>query len=110
LIAEETRHGLDFWVDEVKTRLRTLVLLPAKMDTLLSRLEHGDLAVRIPEVDRRVRQLERATRQLVASILFFALFLGGIQLYLAGQSPLWELLLAGAGLSLVWLLMTGRRP
>jgi predicted unusual protein kinase regulating ubiquinone biosynthesis (AarF/ABC1/UbiB family) len=109
LIAEETRHGLDFWVDEVKTRLRTLVLLPAKMDTLLSRLEHGDLAVRIPEVDRRVRQLERATRQLVASILFFALFLGGIQLYLAGQSPLWELLLAGAGLSLVWLLMTGRR-
>jgi hypothetical protein len=96
-------------VEEAKTRLLTLVLLPAKMDAVLSRLEHGDLAVRVPEVDHRVRQLERAARQLVASILFFALFLGGIQLYLAGQSPLWEMLLAGAGLSLIWVLITGRR-
>lgn len=109
LVVEEARHGLDFWVEEAKTRLRTLLLLPTKMDAVLSRLEHGDLAVRVPEVDRRVRQLERATRQLVASILFFALFLGGIQLYLEGRSPLWEMLLAGAGLSLIWMLMTGRR-
>lgn len=109
LVAEESRFGMDVLLEEVKTYVRSLVSLPVKMDSVLTRLERGEVAVRIPEVDRRVTRLERAVRQLVAAILFFALFLGGLQLYLAGNSPQWELLLVGAGLSLIWVLVTGRR-
>jgi predicted unusual protein kinase regulating ubiquinone biosynthesis (AarF/ABC1/UbiB family) len=109
LVAEESRFGLDILVEGIKTRLQTLMSLPVKMDAVLSRLERGEVAVRIPEVDRRVRRLERAVRQLVASIMFTALLLSGILLYLAGSSPLWQILLLGAGLSLIWVILTGRR-
>lgn len=109
LVAEESRFGMDVLLEEVKTYLRSLVSLPVRMDAVLKRLERGEVAVRIPEVDRRVRRLERAVLQLVSAILFTALLLTGMLLYLASESPFWQILLAGAGLSLIWVIVTGRR-
>jgi len=109
LVAEESKFGLDVLLEEAKTYLRSLVSLPVKMDAVLTRLERGEVAVRIPEVDRRVRRLEKAVRQMVSAILFTALLLTGMLLYLASESPFWQILLAGAGLSLVWVIVTGRR-
>jgi predicted unusual protein kinase regulating ubiquinone biosynthesis (AarF/ABC1/UbiB family) len=109
LVAEESRLGMDILLEEIKTYFRSLVSLPVKMDTILTKLERGDVAVRVPEVDRRVMRLERVVHQLVASIIFTGLILSGMLLYLAGSSPLWQILLMGAGLSLVWVIVTGRR-
>ena len=109
LVAEESRFGMDILLEEAKTYLRSLVSLPVKMSAVLTMLERGEVAVRIPEVDRRVTRLERAVRQLVSAILFTALLLTGMLLYLASESPFWQILLAGAGLSLVWVIVTGRR-
>jgi predicted unusual protein kinase regulating ubiquinone biosynthesis (AarF/ABC1/UbiB family) len=109
LIAQESKIGLDFLLDEIKTRLRTLASLPVKMDAVLSRLERGDVAMRVPELDRRVRRLERVIRQLVAAILFAALLLGGIQLYQAGSNPLGEILMVGAGLIFLWVIIISGR-
>jgi len=100
---------MDVLLEEAKTYLRSLVSLPVKMSAVLTMLERGEVAVRIPEVDRRVTRLERAVRQLVSAILFTALLLTGMLLYLASESPFWQILLAGAGLSLVWVIVTGRR-
>lgn len=108
LISEEARFNWDFWVNEVKTRLVALLSLPVKVDSILLRLERGEIAVRTPELNRRATRLERAVRQLVAAFLFAAMFLGGILLYLAGRTPVGEILLVVSGLCFLWLIFAGR--
>ena len=110
MMAEEGRTaGLETILSELGTLARSLVVLPKKMDSLLGKLERGEVAVRAPEVSQQVSQLERAIRQLTAGIIFIGLLLGSIQLYLAQQRTFGGLLLAGAGLSLIWMVLNGRR-
>jgi predicted unusual protein kinase regulating ubiquinone biosynthesis (AarF/ABC1/UbiB family) len=110
MMAEEGRTaGLESLLSELGTLARLFVLLPKKMDTLLGKLERGEVAVRAPEVSQQIGQLERAIRQMTGGILFVGLLLGSIQLYLAQQRTFGGILLVGAGLSLIWLLQNGRR-
>ena len=53
--------------------------------------------------------MERAIRQVAVGIIFAALLLGSVQLYLSSASPFWQVLLAGAVLSLVWVFVEGIR-
>lgn len=101
LVAEEAATGREYWLEEIGTLARSLLSVPTKMDRLLARLERGDVAVRAPEVSRQVNRLEAALRQATAALLFAALLLGGIQLYLAGQERFGQILIAGAGLCLL---------
>ena len=110
MMAQEGRTaGVETILSELGTLARSLVVLPKKMDTLLGKLEHGEVAVRAPEVSQQVSRLERAIRQLTAGIIFIGLLLGSIQLYLAQQRTFGGLLLAGAGLGFIWMLLNGRR-
>jgi predicted unusual protein kinase regulating ubiquinone biosynthesis (AarF/ABC1/UbiB family) len=109
LIAQEARQGAEFWIEEAKTRLRTIISLPLKVDSLFARLERGDVAMRTPELNRQVKQLERAIRQLVAALLFAVLLLGGLQLYLNGERGFGQVLFGGAILCLLWILFLSRR-
>lgn len=59
---------------------RILVGLPRRLDDLAARAERGELAVRAPEVERRLRGLERAMSRVGAAIVFAALFVGGVML------------------------------
>ena len=54
--------------------------LPQRVDTLIDRVEEGGIAVQTPQLDRRVRSLERTGRRAISAILFAALFIGGILL------------------------------
>ena len=76
---------------------------------MLTRIERGEVAVRTPEMTPHIQRLERALRQVSGSIFFAALLMGSIQLYLGGQDSLSALLLAGAGLSILWMLLNGRK-
>ncbi len=109
LIAEEARVGWDFWWDEIKKQVKVAFSVPLKMDAILSQLERGDIAVRTPEVIRRITALDWSIRKLIGAILFAALLLSGTQFYLVGKSPLGEILLLGAGLCLLWVLFIQRR-
>jgi len=109
LIAQEARKGAEFWIEEAKSRLGALVSLPMRFDTLLARLERGDLAVRAPEINQQVVQLERAVRRLADAVIFSALLVGGLQVWMNGQTLLGEILLGGALLSILWILLFGRR-
>jgi hypothetical protein len=46
---------------------------------------------------------------MVGAVIFIALLLGGVQLYLAREKPFGEVLLAGSALALIWILLAGRR-
>jgi predicted unusual protein kinase regulating ubiquinone biosynthesis (AarF/ABC1/UbiB family) len=110
MMAEDGRTaGVETILSELGTLARSLVFLPKKMDSLLGKLERGEVAVRAPEVSQQVSQLERAIRQLTAGIIFTGLLLGSIQLYLAQQRTFGGLLLAGAGLSLIWMYLNRRQ-
>ena len=105
LIADETTGaGLDYWLGEATDWLRTLAGLPRQLETVLGRLERGQMQVVMPQVARQMGALDRTMRRLLGGIIFAALLFGGTQFYLAGHMLSGELLLAGAGLALVWAL------
>jgi predicted unusual protein kinase regulating ubiquinone biosynthesis (AarF/ABC1/UbiB family) len=107
MIAEEIRSGPSTWIEEGLTLARAMMSVPRKMDTLLAKMERGEIAVRSPEISRQVSRLEIGLRQVAAAIVFAALLLGGIQLWIAVQETLAMFLFGGAGLSLVILAVAG---
>lgn len=110
LIEQESQaYGRETWLNELSSIIRSMVSVPKKIDTILGKMDRGEIVVRAPEVSQQVSQLEGALRQIAGGIIFTALLLGGIQFYLADQSPFGEILLGGAGISLAWTFLTGRR-
>ncbi len=109
LIADETRAaGRDF-LEELRVMGRAFLGMPVKMDAILDKLERGEVAVRAPEVMRQVNRLEMAIYRLVAGVVFGSLLLGGVLLLMAGLPGLGYVMLGGALLSLLWILLAGRR-
>jgi succinate dehydrogenase/fumarate reductase cytochrome b subunit len=70
---------------------------------LINNLERGDISVRSPEISQQVNRLERAVHRITGTILFTALLLGGIQLYLGDEKTLGAILLGFAAISLSWM-------
>ena len=109
LITQEARTGAEFWIGEAKSRIGAMLSMPLRLDALMAHIERGDLAVRAPEVNQRIVGLERAIRRLADTVIFAALLIGGLQLYLDGQIVLGQVLLGGAFLSFLWIFLFGRR-
>ena len=53
---------------------------PGLWATRATQLEDGRIAVRTPQLDKRVATLERTGRRLISAVLFAALLIGGILL------------------------------
>jgi predicted unusual protein kinase regulating ubiquinone biosynthesis (AarF/ABC1/UbiB family) len=109
LMIQEAKTGREAWLSELEKLARTMLALPLRTDQMLSRMERGELIVRNPELNQQVRRLESSMRQLVLGIVFTALLLGGVQLYLAEEAVFAALLLIAALLVLLGLLGNGRR-
>ena len=58
--------------------LSALARLPQRVDALATRLDRGELAVRSPEVEQRLRVLDGSVRRATSAILFTALLLAGV--------------------------------
>ena len=56
----------------------TLARLPRRLDELATRLDRGQVAVRAPEVDRRLRSIERSVSRLGSVLVFTALLIAGV--------------------------------
>lgn len=108
LIAEEVRTGWDFWLGESEKLARTLIFLPGRLDNTITRLEHGDISVHTPEVTQQTQRLEGAIRRATFGVIFAALLLGGIQLYLADEFWLGGILFVGALFTLVKIIFNGQ--
>jgi predicted unusual protein kinase regulating ubiquinone biosynthesis (AarF/ABC1/UbiB family) len=108
LIAQEVRVG-ETLLAEARNLVRVLVSIPLKMDTMLGKMSRGEIAVQAPEISRQVKHMENSLRQINRSIVFAALFIGGVQLYLAHAYPFGELLLGISILGLLWGWIAGQR-
>ncbi|MDM7854176.1 ABC1 kinase family protein [Cellulomonas alba] len=56
---------------------RSLLALPARTDRLLTLAERGDLSLRTPMLDQRVRELDRSVQRIAMAIVFTALLVAG---------------------------------
>ena len=109
LIAEEVTSGWEFWLDELGDLARALLSLPKQTEAMLSKMERGELAVRVPQLTEQVSRLELAARRMVGGTIFAALLLGGVQLYVAGQMGFGSALFGGAAAALIWIMLAGWR-
>jgi predicted unusual protein kinase regulating ubiquinone biosynthesis (AarF/ABC1/UbiB family) len=109
LISEEIKDGRESWLAELESLARALLIMPKRVDLLLTKMESGEFAVRAPELSQQVQHLENALRQVAAGIVFTGTLLGGIQLYLGGRPLLAGVIACFSLTSLIWLLRAGRK-
>jgi predicted unusual protein kinase regulating ubiquinone biosynthesis (AarF/ABC1/UbiB family) len=69
-----------------------LARLPQRGDALATRIDRGELAVRSPEVEQRLRVLDASQRRTTSAILFAALLIGGVLLRPSDEVLSWVLL------------------
>lgn len=108
LIREEAGEIWEQVLKDAVTWGSLLLNLPRRLDSTLTKLESGKIAVRTPELERRLGHLEHANRKLVGAVVFAALLSGGIQLTLGGATIPGGILLAVAVLTLGWVLFSGK--
>ena len=109
LIAEEAVSGWEFWLGEAEKFVRAAFAVPLRLEATLGQMERGELSVRVPQIAEQVSRLELAVRRMVGGVIFAALLVGGVQLYLAGQMLFGGVLLGGALTALGWVLLAGRQ-
>ena len=100
IMAEEAGRFQQNWMAEAGKLARTMLAFPNRIEQVLIKLEHGDITVRTPEIDRHIRQLERIMRDIIIVVIFASFFLGAIQLYLGEHANLAIISLVGAFISL----------
>ena len=85
---------------ELAKQATTLLQLPSKLDDLVARLERGELSVRQPEVERRLRLLNGSVSRIGSTALFGILLFAGLQLQ-ATSATLGGILLGLSALPLI---------
>jgi predicted unusual protein kinase regulating ubiquinone biosynthesis (AarF/ABC1/UbiB family) len=56
----------------------TVGRLPGRIDDLISRFDAGDVIIRNPELESRIRALDSSVRRATSGLLFVGIFLGGL--------------------------------
>jgi predicted unusual protein kinase regulating ubiquinone biosynthesis (AarF/ABC1/UbiB family) len=58
----------------------TLAGLPRRLDEVITRVDRGQVAIRTPDVDRRLRSIERVISRAVSAVVFATLLFAGVLL------------------------------
>lgn len=88
--------------------VQTLVALPGRADRVLTTIERGELSVRTPLVELRLRRLDRSLNRMTAAVVFAALLVAGALLW-ASAPLLAQILMVAAILPLLAVVFGGRR-
>lgn len=104
LVKSELGGNWEMWWGEIEVLLRSLISLPRRLDGMLGQVERGELQVQAPGVERHLANIEKNLQGLTGGVLFAALFIGGIQLVLAGFSLPGFILLGSALIPLLVIL------
>ena len=107
LLAEETGSNWQFWLSEAGNYAQTLLAIPPKAESVLRKLDSGNLAVRLPSTERQLELINRQARRLVNAVLFLGLLTNSTWLYLNQQHTL-AAILGTASLLALWRASTAR--
>jgi len=89
------------------TYANTLARLPRRLDELATRLDRGQVAVQAPEVDRRLRSIDRSVGRLASALVFATLLIAGVLLRPTDEVLGW-VLMASSALPLLHVILTSR--
>jgi predicted unusual protein kinase regulating ubiquinone biosynthesis (AarF/ABC1/UbiB family) len=111
LVQEEasSAFSLDNILKQVGDVVQAFVALPSQASRLFAQVESGGLTVQSPQVTGEVRALGRSVDRLTGGVIFAAFLLGGVMLLDGGNSQLGGGLLGAAGVTLLWVLLGGRK-
>ncbi len=108
LLAEEVSQDWEVWAGELGKIGRNLLEAPLRINRLLERLEKDRLSVHVPEVEQQTRRVEPMLKRLSSVLLFSALLLAGVQLFLAGYQAAGTSMGVTGSLILLWSLVRHR--
>jgi predicted unusual protein kinase regulating ubiquinone biosynthesis (AarF/ABC1/UbiB family) len=108
LVSDEVGSNWRVWLDEIGNVLKELIGLPSRAGHILTQMEHGDLSVQMPSVNRQVASLERAVNRLTGSVVFSALLISGLIFYKDGNNLVSGILFTGSGLVMLWSVFSNR--
>lgn len=77
LLRDESGNVVQDVLKEAVSIAGVAVRLPKRLDALATHLEDGTIAVKTPDLDRRVARLERTARRLIGAVLFAAFLIAG---------------------------------
>ena len=89
------------------TYAHTLARLPRRLDELATRLDRGQVAVQAPEVDRRLRSIDRSVGRLASALVFATLLIAGVLLRPTDEVLGW-VLMTGSAVPLLHVIITSR--
>jgi predicted unusual protein kinase regulating ubiquinone biosynthesis (AarF/ABC1/UbiB family) len=108
LLTEETGNLINELIPIVLEQIRALAVLPARMESTLSKIERGEMMVTAklaPELDNQIQRLTKAANRVAGSVVFTAFLLTGSVLYINSERILGGVFL---GLGAISLLLTAR--
>jgi predicted unusual protein kinase regulating ubiquinone biosynthesis (AarF/ABC1/UbiB family) len=108
LVAEEGGDWLEVLLRWLEREGRALATLPSRLDSMLVKIERGEMTVTAkaaPELDHSLERLIRAVNRLVAVIAFGVLLMIAVLLYISGEPVLGGIGLAFALLAALWALL-----
>lgn len=108
LMSEEGGSNWRVLLDTLGEMVKALAALPSQAGRVLDRIERGELSVQSPQLARRIDRVEKAVNRLGGSVIFAALFLGGVLLVDAGRIVAGGALLAASLVTFLWILLSGR--
>jgi predicted unusual protein kinase regulating ubiquinone biosynthesis (AarF/ABC1/UbiB family) len=108
LISEEGGSSWSVVLDTLGEIVKELAALPSRAGRALEKMERGELAVQSPQLERRIRRLENSINRLGGSVIFAALFLGGVLLADGGRALAGGALLAVSLAVFLWILFGGK--
>jgi predicted unusual protein kinase regulating ubiquinone biosynthesis (AarF/ABC1/UbiB family) len=107
LISDEGGSTFKTVLAEATKIFQVLIGLPGRTDRVLSMLERGELNVRTPLLEMRVKQLERSVSRINGGLVFGALLIAGAVVY--STDPVFgKWLMGGSALVLAWVTIRGR--
>lgn len=105
LIAEDIASSKESWLKTLGILAQKMLTLPQRTDTMLEKMERGELQVRDPQLTEQMRRVELVVRKMMAAILFSGLLLAGVQLLLGGQVQAGRIFLALSVVVLLWIFL-----
>jgi predicted unusual protein kinase regulating ubiquinone biosynthesis (AarF/ABC1/UbiB family) len=108
LMAEEGGSNWRVILDTLGEIVKELAALPSRAGRVLEKIENGEMSVQSPQLARQISRLEKSVNRLGGSVIFAALFVGGVWLVDAGRIASGGALLAGSLATFLWILLSGR--
>jgi predicted unusual protein kinase regulating ubiquinone biosynthesis (AarF/ABC1/UbiB family) len=104
IITEEAKHDWSYWAKEAGDIARKLIALPMRADSVMSKLERGEIVVKDPQLTENVRKLEKTVSKAIGGIIFAAFLLASVQLSIVDQETLSWIFRTAAFGALLWII------